>query len=150
MNARSVQVFGALLLLLGTVLGGGAVYFESDEDCQTGTLLDISPASEPPADDANVVPYSELSVAEQRIFLEAYTNVTGEEGWSRVYEEWDQEWFRESPIYVEYNGEYFETQIWHLDCDVFFESVLGILGRFSVYLGAFVLGLATLYRVRFD
>lgn len=148
MNVRIVQVIGALLLLFGSVVGGGVAYFGSSDDCRTGTVLDIRPASEPT--DEDVTPFSELSVAEQRVFLEAYTNVTGVDGWSRVYAEWDQEWFRASSAYVEYRGEYFRTQVGHLDCGIDVDALLSALGRFSVYLGALVLGLATLYRTRFD
>lgn len=146
MRSSSVKVTGAVLLILGTAIASGGGYFSPSEECETGASLYIQPAEDSPQQlDETPTQFSNLSHHEKRVFLEAFTDFNGRTGGSRVYQEWNQSWFRNAPLLISYEGNEFYAQIAHQDCDTFLFSLLTSGGQLLIYIGALVLGIGALY-----
>lgn len=75
---------------------------------------------------------------DQQIFLEAYVDLADHSGSSDVYAEWPKERFglgSYTPLYVDYRGELFETEIHAVDCGLPADELLQSLGVFLGSIG---------------
>lgn len=136
-KAHLVRTASVILLLLGTVFFSGG-YFLSDGECTSGYALDLDRAegSDTNTTEGNVTNFEDLSPMEQRIFLEAYVDLADRSGSSDVYAEWPEGRFgmgSDTPLYVDYRGELFETEIHTVDCGLPTDE---LLQSFGVFLGS--------------
>lgn len=137
-----------ILLLLGTVFFSGG-HFLSGGECTSGyaLVLDRAEGSDTNTTEGNVTDFEDLSPMDQQIFLEAYVDLDDRPGSSEVYAEWPEERFglgSYTPLYVDYRGERFETEIHAVDCGYPIDKLLQLLGVFLGSIGVvFRVGVAT-------
>lgn len=155
---RLAGVFGAMLVLLGGAGFASGSIMQAEDDCVSGTVLDIEPVDENETADlqGNTTAFANLSLVEQRIFLEAYTEGTAGSGVSDRYENWSESWFDEtgaydekhSPLYVTYRGSYYEAIGGAVDCGLSIGPFVRIGGILGLLLGGSILGAAGVWQMR--
>lgn len=134
-----VRTTSVILLLLGPVFFSGG-HFSSGRECTSGyaLVLDRAEGSETATSEENVTNFEDLSPMDQQIFLEAYVDLDDRAGSSDVYAEWPGGRFgmgSYTPLYVDYRGELFETEIHAVDCGLPADELLQSLGVFLGSIG---------------